>query len=99
MFDAANLFEDATAESQRTIVSRAVEHLADRIVMAHAKDRSATGAFVAAGEGVLDYHHYLAVLRAAGFDGPLVTHGLSAAEAPAVGTFLRRALAEAGAQA
>ena len=33
-------------------------------------------------------------MRRVGFDGPLVTHGLSAAEAPGVGAFLRRALAE-----
>jgi sugar phosphate isomerase/epimerase len=95
VIDAANLFETATPAEQRDIVSRAVDLLADRIVMAHAKDRSANGDFVAAGQGVIDYPHYLAVLRNAGFDGPLVTHGLTAAEAPEVGAFLRRVLAEA----
>jgi sugar phosphate isomerase/epimerase len=96
VLDAANLFETASIEKQRDIVSRAVDLLADRIVMAHAKDRAADGAFVAAGQGVLDYPHYLAALRRAGFDGPLVTHGLTAAEAPAVGAFLRRVLSESG---
>ena len=67
--------------------------------MAHAKDRAANGDFVAAGKGVLDYPHYLRALRGAGFDGPLVTHGLTAAEAPEVGAFLRRALAESEARA
>ena len=67
--------------------------------MAHAKDRAADGAFVAAGQGVLDYPHYLGALRRAGFDGPLVAHGLAADEAPAVGAFLRRALSAAGAPA
>lgn len=95
VLDAANLFETASIAEQRDIVTRAVDLLADRIVMAHAKDRAADGAFVAAGQGVLDYPHYLAALRSAGFDGPLVTHGLTAAEAPAVGAFLRRAMAEA----
>lgn len=99
VLDAANLFETAPLAEQRDIVSRAVDLLADRIVMAHAKDRAANGAFVAAGHGVLDYGHYLASLRRAGFDGPLVTHGLTADEAPAVGAFLRRALAESGAVA
>jgi sugar phosphate isomerase/epimerase len=97
VFDAANLFERATLAEQRDVVSRSIDLLADRIVMAHAKDRTAGGDFVAAGEGILDYRHYLAALRAAGFDGPLVTHALSAAEAPAVGDFLRRALGEMGA--
>ena len=99
VIDAANLFETATREAQRRIVSDAVELLADRIVMAHAKDRTADGGFVAAGQGVLDYRHYLDTLRRAGFDGPLVTHGLSADEAPAVGAFLRQALAESGGDA
>jgi sugar phosphate isomerase/epimerase len=99
VLDAANLFETATPDAQRTIVSRAVDLLADRIAMAHAKDRTADGAFVAAGQGVLDYRHYLDALRRAGFDGPLVTHGLTADEAPVVGAFLRRALAEGGARA
>jgi sugar phosphate isomerase/epimerase len=96
VLDAANLFESASIAEQRNIVSRAVDLLADRIVMAHAKDRAADGAFVAAGQGVLDYPHYLAALRRVGFDGPLITHGLTAGEAPGVGAFLRRALSEGG---
>ena len=95
MLDAANLFETASPAEQRDIVTRAVDLLADRIVMAHAKDRAADGAFVAAGRGVLDYRHYIAALRGAGFDGPLVTHGLSTADAPDVAAFLRRMMAEA----
>jgi len=97
VLDAANLFEHATLTEQRDIISRAIDLLAGHIAMAHAKDRTAEGDFVAAGKGVLDYRYYLAALREAGFAGPLVTHGLSAAEAPAVGRFLRRALSEAGA--
>jgi sugar phosphate isomerase/epimerase len=96
VLDAANLFEVETLAEQRAIVSHAVDLLGDRIAMAHAKDRSADGGFVAAGQGVLDYRHYLGALRRAGFDGPLVTHGLSADEAPAVGAFLRRMLTETG---
>jgi len=99
VLDAANLFETAPLAEQRDIVSRAVDLLAGRVVMAHAKDRAADGAFVAAGQGVLDYGHYIAALRRAGFDGPLVTHGLTAGEAPAVGAFLRRALSESSAAA
>ena len=64
--------------------------------MGHAKDRTATGDFATAGKGVLDYPHYLARLKAVGFEGPLVTHGLSAREAPGVAAFLARTLAEAG---
>ena len=42
----------------------------------------------AAGKGVVDFAHFIGCLRAAGFDGDMVTHGLSAAEAPVVAAFL-----------
>lgn len=88
VLDPANLFELAGPEQRRDLVARAVDLLADRIVMAHAKDRDAAGGFATAGQGVIDFAHFIACLRAAGFDGDLVTHGLSAAEAPGVAAFL-----------
>jgi sugar phosphate isomerase/epimerase len=100
VLDPANLFEVATLDEQRSIVSSAIELLADRIVMAHAKDRNPDGSFATAGKGVLDYAHYLGRLEAIGFKGSLVTHGLSASEAAGVATFLQNSLdgnfAEAG---
>lgn len=93
VLDPANLFEVEPADRQREIVAQAVVLLADRIAMAHAKDRAADGAFATAGKGVLDYPFYLRALRDAGFDGDLVAHGLSDAEAPGVARFLEDALA------
>ena len=49
-----------------------------------------TGGFATAGKGVVDFPHFIARLRAAGFDGDLVTHGLAAAEAPGVAAFLAK---------
>ena len=95
VLDPANLFETAPAAETRAIIAEAVDLLADRIVMAHAKDRRADGGFAAAGAGVINFPHFIRRLRAAGFEGPLVTHGLSEAEAPGVATFLQRVLAEA----
>ncbi|WP_049731120.1 sugar phosphate isomerase/epimerase family protein [Rhizobium ecuadorense] len=92
VLDPANLFEVATLDEQRRIVSSAIDLLADRIVMAHAKDRNPDGSFATAGKGVLDYAHYLGRLKAIGFGGSLVTHGLSASEAANVASFLKRAL-------
>jgi sugar phosphate isomerase/epimerase len=92
VLDPANLFETASAEDRRSIVARAAETLADSISMAHAKDRNAAGGFVAAGTGVIDFPHFLACLTQSGFDGPLVAHGLSEAEAPAVAAFLAKAM-------
>jgi sugar phosphate isomerase/epimerase len=92
VLDPANLFEIATQGEQRRTISYAIELLAGHIVIAHAKDRASDGAFVAAGKGMLDYPHFLGQLRKSGFAGPLVTHGLTAAEAPEVAAFLRHQL-------
>jgi sugar phosphate isomerase/epimerase len=98
ILDPANLFEHATLAEQHHIVSSAIDLLGDDIAMGHAKDRAADGSFAAPGKGVIDFGHYLACLRRIGFAGPLVTHGLSADEAPSVADFLRRNLAETGAE-
>jgi sugar phosphate isomerase/epimerase len=89
VFDAANLFETESLGEQREIVASSCEMLAGHISIAHAKDRKQDGSFCAAGRGVLDYPHFLKNLKQGGFNGPLITHGLSAAEAPHVATFLR----------
>jgi sugar phosphate isomerase/epimerase len=97
VLDPANLFEVASLEEQRNLVSGAIDLLADRIVMAHAKDRNPDGSFATAGKGVLDYSHYLGRLKAIGFNGSLITHGLSAGEAPGVATFLKNHLQDGAA--
>lgn len=93
VLDPANLFEKASRSGQKQIIARAIDILADRIAMAHAKDRNADGGFVAAGKGVLDYGHFFKSLRGIGFAGPLITHGLDANEAPGVARFLKEYLA------
>jgi sugar phosphate isomerase/epimerase len=93
VLDPANLFEIALPRESQSIIAQAVDLLGDRIAMAHAKDRRANGEFIAAGSGVIDFPHFIRCLRSAGFDGPLVTHGLSEQEAPAVATFLRAVIA------
>jgi sugar phosphate isomerase/epimerase len=92
VIDPANLFEVATLEQQRDLVSSAIDLLADRIVLAHAKDRTRDGRFTTAGKGVLDYAHYIERLRSAGFAGSVVTHDLSAQEAGGVAAFLSERL-------
>ncbi len=94
--DPANLVETEPAEEKRRIIADAIDLLGDRIVMAHAKDRTADGRFATAGKGVLDYPHYLRQLKAIGFDGPLIAHGLAEAEAPETARFLKREMAAAG---
>ena len=86
VLDPANPFD--VAPDHDRIIAGAVDLLADRIVMAHAKDRNAGGGFVAAGQGVVDFPAFVTRLSQAGFAGDLVTHGLSVHEAPAVAAYL-----------
>ncbi len=88
VLDPANLFEVAPLDQRHSIISHAIDLLADRIVMAHAKDRDAQGGFVTAGQGVVNFDHFLGALQSAGFDGDVVTHGLTAPEAAGVARFL-----------
>lgn len=92
VLDPANLFETADAGERRRLVEEAIGLLGDRIAMAHAKDRAADGGFATAGKGVIDFGHFLSRLKVAGFDGPLVTHGLAAGEAAGVAEWLRHLL-------
>jgi sugar phosphate isomerase/epimerase len=89
VLDPANLFEQASVAQARAIVTEAIETTAGHVAMAHAKDRFADGRFATAGRGVVDFIDFVARLKATGFDGPLVTHGLSAQEAPGVARFLK----------
>jgi len=91
VMDGANIFPAGTLPRQREILDEAFALLGDDIGMAHAKDLTKDGAAgnAAAGTGLLDYGYYIHLLRQCGFDGALVLHGLSAAQAPACVAFLR----------
>ena len=86
VLDPANLFEVSVDPGR--VIAEAVDLLGPDIVMVHAKDRNREGGFTAAGKGVVDFEHFIAALRGVGFDGPVVTHGLTADEAPGVAAFL-----------
>ncbi len=88
VLDPANLFEVESDQRRRDIVAAAVDLLGPDIAMAHIKDRDAEGHFVAAGSGVIDFKHFVRALHDARFIGPLVTHGLTEAEAPAAARFM-----------
>jgi sugar phosphate isomerase/epimerase len=92
VLDPANLFEVADGAGRHRLIDEAVGLLAAEIGLAHAKDRHADGSFAAAGQGVVDFPHFIGRLKAAGFDGPLITHGLTEGEAIDVGAFLRTVL-------
>jgi sugar phosphate isomerase/epimerase len=89
VIDAANLLPPDRLPDQRRILEEAFELLGSDLALAHAKDVRPDGAVVAAGRGGVDYPRYLALLRAAGFAGPLVLHGLQEHEVAASVAYLR----------
>ena len=94
IIDPANLFDTENLRQQRTILDVAFDLLGSDMVLAHAKDvRVVDGALhhVAAGTGVLDYRHYVTLLRH--IPVPLIVHGLAEAEVDRALAFLRWALA------
>jgi sugar phosphate isomerase/epimerase len=94
IIDPANLFRPEDLPHQQTILDAAFDVLGPDIVLAHAKDvRVVDGAVhhVAAGTGVLDYPHYLGLLRH--LPVPLIVHGLAEAEVAGALAFLRGAQA------
>ncbi|HWJ72456.1 MAG TPA: sugar phosphate isomerase/epimerase [Kaistia sp.] len=95
VLDPANLFEVASPTERDALVDEAVQLLGNALAMAHAKDRHADGSFATAGDGVIDFGHFIGALRQAGFDGPLVTHGLAAGDAARVAAFLKASGASA----
>jgi sugar phosphate isomerase/epimerase len=97
VLDPANLFETEAARPSAEIIAEAISLLADSIALAHAKDRKQDGGFATAGSGVIDFGRYVAGLRASGFTGTIVTHGLAAGEAPGVARFLRELIESASA--
>ena len=92
VLDGANLFHAGELPRMRDILDEACDLLAGDIALAHAKDlaRDGEAGDRAAGTGVLDYKHYLAGLRRARYDGPLILHGLNETEVAASVAFLKK---------
>jgi sugar phosphate isomerase/epimerase len=94
VMDASNLFHAGELPRMREILNEAFELLGRDIAIAHAKDLSHDGdaGHEAAGTGVLDYDHYIALLRRHHFDGPLILHNLTEAQVPGCVQFLQKRL-------
>ena len=95
IMDPANLFHPGDLPRQREILEDAFDLLAGDLVLAHAKELAEDGhpSGLAVGAGVLDWDHYLALLRRVKFGGPLILHGFEEADAAASVQFLREKLA------
>ena len=74
--DPANIFKAGELPRMQDKLREAFSLLGTEIALAHAKDLdhdSNTG-HLGAGEGLLDYELYLALLEQSGFDGTIVLH-------------------------
>lgn len=90
IIDPANLMVPGDPAQMRRVVAHAFDLLGDQIIMAHAKDRAADDSFRPAGQGVLDYDHYVRLLETHASTAPLIVHGLAEAEAESVLAFVSR---------
>jgi sugar phosphate isomerase/epimerase len=95
VMDGANLFHAGQLARMREILDVAFDLLGRDLVLAHAKDLVQDGEAGdrAAGTGLLDYDHYLGLMRQACYDGPLILHGLAESQVPQSVAFLRMKLA------
>lgn len=89
VIDPANLIVPGDERQMCQVLDETFDLLGEQMVIAHAKDRGTDDTFTPAGEGVLDYDHYMRLLRVAAFDGPLILHGLAEARVDAALQFLR----------
>ena len=94
VMDAANLLPSESQARQREVVAEAVSLLGADVALVHTKDVGPTGAAVAAGRGVVDFHNFLKGILSSGYRGPLVSHNFPEEDAAYVSGFLRRVLAE-----
>jgi sugar phosphate isomerase/epimerase len=90
ILDPANLI--SPKRKQKEVLEEAFTLLHDAIVIAHAKDRSDDFKPCAAGKGILDFEYYLRCLKAIGFTGPLIMHGLEEEDVRFSRKFLERIL-------
>jgi sugar phosphate isomerase/epimerase len=87
--DPANIVATDRTRPEADVLAAAFDLLGERIAVAHAKDLTAGGEPCAAGQGIVPWDRYLALLHDAGFTGPLILHGLAETEVPAAVRFLR----------
>jgi sugar phosphate isomerase/epimerase len=94
VMDAANLFRVEDLPQMREKLDEAFDLLGGDIIITHAKDIQMAGELrcVAAGKGSLDYDHYISLLNACGFAGPMILHELKESEVPECVAFLREKL-------
>jgi sugar phosphate isomerase/epimerase len=91
VMDGANIFHHGELPRMAEILDEAFQLLGADIALAHAKDLDHDGeaGHLAASHGRLDYDRYIRLLKAVGYDGSLVLHGLAEDQIDGCVAFLR----------
>ena len=94
IMDCANLFGPGRAYRQyvRETIKEAFDYLEKDIILAHGKDiKEGPGvSCTAPGRGIVDYDYFLERLRACGYEGPMILHGIKdEADFPASVAFMK----------
>ena len=89
--DPSNLFHTGELARQEEILDEAFALVGKDIVMTHAKDVDRDGAAggLPAGQGKLNYAHFMQLLVRYNFKGPILLHGLNEEQVPACLGFIR----------
>ncbi|SOE74547.1 Sugar phosphate isomerase/epimerase [Burkholderia sp. OK233] len=88
VLDAANLLPPEVQPQQAEIVAQAADLLGGSLFLVHAKDIDSNGIVVPAGKGAVDLPAFVSRMKDVGYDGPLVGHNFTEAEAPGVAAYL-----------
>jgi sugar phosphate isomerase/epimerase len=98
VLDPANIIEGIQPDEIDGAIDEAVGLLGERTIIAHGKDRDASGAVRPPGRGIVPWDRFLAELDAVGFTGPLILHGLPESAVPDAVTYLRGVIGSVGAR-
>lgn len=88
ILDPANIIASDRERAPEYVLSEAFDLLGDSIVLAHAKDLTESGAFCAAGTGVVPWGLYRSLLEGIGYNGDVIFHSLAEADVPAARSLL-----------
>ena len=89
--DPSNLFHAGELPRMKEILDEAFALVGKDIVMTHAKDVDQDGAagHLPAGKGKMDYAHFMRLLIAYKYKGPILLHGLTEQQVPECLAFIR----------
>jgi sugar phosphate isomerase/epimerase len=92
VLDPANLIEGTDPDRINETIDAGIAQLGTRTIMAHGKDRNASGQVQPPGHGIVPWDRFLTGLQGADFAGPLILHGLAESDVPTSVAFLKGVL-------